>query len=173
MYRRGFTLTELVVVIGIVAILYAFLAPVLFAARIRARETQCTSNLRQTWTALLLYRDDYGEFPNFRPSQQLRPAYVRSPGILFCPLEYRTHEEQTEPPGVLPPLRSSYMWGCIPSKGRDEAYARRGEDLPAVICPVHTGLSTTPPRYHVLRYSGAVTWVPLQKVLESPSSYDW
>ncbi len=159
--RRGLTLTEVVVVVGIVSILYAILAPVLFSARLRARETHCASNLRQIWMALQLYRQDYSDFPNWAPARQLQPAYISTPSILRCPLEYRDLQlldESTVPDSI----QSSYMWPCIPSRERNEAYARRGEETPCVICSVHLALNARPPVYGVVRYHGGIEWVPFR-----------
>jgi prepilin-type N-terminal cleavage/methylation domain-containing protein/prepilin-type processing-associated H-X9-DG protein len=60
-HRRGFTLIELLVVIAIIAILAAFLFPVLGRAREHARQTVCVSNLRQIGALFVLYRENYDD----------------------------------------------------------------------------------------------------------------
>ncbi len=59
--RRGFTLIELLVVIAIIAILAAILFPVFARAREKARQSSCTSNLKQIGTAFMMYAQDYDE----------------------------------------------------------------------------------------------------------------
>lgn len=52
---RGFTLVELLVVIGILSLLAALLSPSLSVAREKARQTQCLNNLRQLHLGAQLY----------------------------------------------------------------------------------------------------------------------
>lgn len=57
----GFTLIELLVVIAIIAILAAILFPVFAKAREKARQTACTSNLKQLGLAIAQYTQDFDE----------------------------------------------------------------------------------------------------------------
>jgi prepilin-type N-terminal cleavage/methylation domain-containing protein/prepilin-type processing-associated H-X9-DG protein len=90
-HREGFTLIELLVVIAIIAILAAILFPVFAKAREKAKQTKCTSNLKQCSTALMMYAQDYdgwvtGHNVGVKWSDALyKGGYLGSLNIAVCP----------------------------------------------------------------------------------------
>jgi prepilin-type N-terminal cleavage/methylation domain-containing protein len=63
--RRGFTLVELLVVIGIIALLISILLPALRRAREQAYRVSCMSNHKQLMTAVKMYNADWKDVMPF------------------------------------------------------------------------------------------------------------
>ncbi|MDB5297250.1 MAG: prepilin-type N-terminal cleavage/methylation domain [Phycisphaerales bacterium] len=76
----GFTLVELLVVIGVIAVLVSILLPSLARAQEQARRTQCGSNLRQVATAVIMYEGQYRSLPGAVWPVALDPYAVDFPG---------------------------------------------------------------------------------------------
>jgi prepilin-type N-terminal cleavage/methylation domain-containing protein/prepilin-type processing-associated H-X9-DG protein len=60
--RKGFSLVELLVVIGIIALLISILMPTLSQARVNAAATKSLSNLRQIGMGLTMYLNDHKSY---------------------------------------------------------------------------------------------------------------
>jgi len=81
--KRAFTLVELLVVIGIIAILVGILLPTLNSARQRAANVQCLSNLRSCGQLLHLYaHENRGYFP---PMSLQSPETLVAGGVIGTP----------------------------------------------------------------------------------------
>jgi len=91
---RGFTLIELLVVIAIIAILAAILFPVFAKAREKAKQSSCSSNLKQLGLAMIQYSQDYDElYPGIRgssgagsvPTYKVMEPYMKNAQMLVDP----------------------------------------------------------------------------------------
>ena len=111
MKKQIFTIIELLVVIGIIAILAAVLMPALLNARLKAKAVTCVNRQKQIATSFMLYADDFNSYAysgsewatgmmpeaivgKYRAAGQLAWAeapfgqgYLKGDEILFCPAE--------------------------------------------------------------------------------------
>lgn len=91
---RGFTLMELLVVIGIIALLAAILFPTFSIVRGKMRQNQCSSNMKELIQALKMYHDDhdnlypdglYGVSYGGALEKRLAGSYVKNEDFFTCP----------------------------------------------------------------------------------------
>jgi prepilin-type N-terminal cleavage/methylation domain-containing protein len=111
----AFTLVELLVVIGIIALLVGILMPVLGAARAQARAVACMSNVRQISVAAQMYVNENKRYVTFVPASATEPAKDRKE-LLFPYLQQGKSNSDNE---------GNQVWHC-PSNQRVEEEASYG-----------------------------------------------
>jgi prepilin-type N-terminal cleavage/methylation domain-containing protein/prepilin-type processing-associated H-X9-DG protein len=142
-HRRGFTLIELLVVIAIIAILAAILFPVFAKAREKARQTSCSSNLKQLQLGIIMYVQDYDEknvslFYGGGPVDQPTTTtpgpgpgggwswktaiypYVKNTQLLHCPSAESALDDVTRRTCGWSGIRSSYVYNMTNVSGRQD-----------------------------------------------------
>jgi prepilin-type N-terminal cleavage/methylation domain-containing protein/prepilin-type processing-associated H-X9-DG protein len=99
--RSGFTLVELLVVIGIIALLISILLPSLNKARESAKRTQCLSNLRQIGVFLNMYANQF--------KQQVPLGFVSSGSTVAAAGNNYFLSEASSTPDADPPKKVRYV----------------------------------------------------------------
>jgi len=125
-WRAGFTLVELLVMIGLVGALVALLLPAVQAARESSRRSACQNNLRQLAVATLNFETARGHFPPGMVQSLFSSAPVYRGSSLFVHL--------------LPQLEESSVAGLWDFEDPQNntvggAEARTATVLPVLTCP--------------------------------------
>lgn len=131
--RNAFTLVELLVVIGIIAILIAILIPTLGRAKESANRAKCMSNLRQLAMATLLYENQFKSLPGRSLPAIFDPVKVNDPNSDF-PNTWRPFQLSNE--NLLGRLmnNSREVWFCPSSTNlRDTASPISGSEAGKIL----------------------------------------
>lgn len=163
---HGFTLVELLVVVGIIAVLVAILLPVMGRARESARRTACLSNLRQIHAIFYMYAiENRDQVPlGYRVGRKQFNSMVYSvtsgkfclfgvlymngkmnePEVFFCPSNLdpqSTLQSETNPwppgPGGANPTKNVFAgYGCRPEIELADEFHLTGNIVGGVVVPV-------------------------------------
>src|SRR5687767_13055317 len=112
----AFTLVELLVVIGIIAVLVAMLLPALNRAREKARIIQCASNFRQVGQITAMYQNEHRlYFPPAHLSPPANYSTLNQGPVIFLPEGRLRHYAGAEPGALTHPV-----FICPSSEGRSD-----------------------------------------------------
>lgn len=116
--HRAFTLVEMLIVLGIIAVLTAIAFPVFNSVRRRSYQTTCASNLKQLGLAVNLYTQDYdGLFPRGGdPVDLYTDAWHDAANGVY---EWQVDQMPPLTYVLRPYIKSSQTWRCPADVGFD------------------------------------------------------
>jgi prepilin-type N-terminal cleavage/methylation domain-containing protein/prepilin-type processing-associated H-X9-DG protein len=167
--RKAFTLVELLVVIGIIALLISILLPTLAGARRNANTVKCLSNLRQVGTAFQLYAADFrGAIPVVRQDgPDTNPAQTITYNVWWTDQIGPYVAKATFNSGTVADMndaQNTVIWGCTEWAGRsktgptgisqyDTGYGMNAQFSTQPDYP-NPGSTPTPPNEFAMRWLG-------------------
>ena len=111
---RGFTLVELLVVIGIIAVLIGILLPTINRARVKSRTVACAAQLKDIGNLFRIYLNDHknrlphvNTLPSMQPPLAIDPATGKS-----LPTIYETLDRNWQPKPIGQAQGSTGVWRC-------------------------------------------------------------
>jgi len=118
--RKGFTLVELLVVIGIIPLLISILMPALTKARQQANQVKCLANMRSMGQGLTMYINQWKYYPGHCTWLRNEPHAIWPARInLFIGNKELFH---------CPSQDSSYAWHSAPDASLGEVVATAAEN---------------------------------------------
>lgn len=123
-HRSGFTLVELLVVIGIIGVLVGLLLPAVQAAREAARRMSCSNNMKQLGLALQNYESAFKVFPAQSTAPTSGKGFTARRGSWFTAVLPFVEQD-----GLFQSFDSSMHWH---DPANEEAVM---SNVPTLLCP--------------------------------------